>query len=546
MANKFRFRSTDTVGVADAESDRAFLSECFVDTGEIDLLLDCSDHRRIVLGRTGAGKTALLTQFASKASNVINVKPESLALAHISNSTILQFIHELGVNLDIFFKLLWRHVFTVEIIKAHFKLDGSTANANVFTWLHGVFSDKKRQHEKALKYLESWGSAFWEQTDYRIEELTTKLEKDLKASITAEIQASKITASGGQNLTQEEKAKVIQRAKYVVNQVQIQELSYVLELLDSILEDPQRRYYIVIDRLDENWVEEGLRYLLIRALIETVRDFCRVRHAKIIIALRYDLIDRVIRLSRGAGFQEEKYESLYLELKWTRDQLTEILDARIDKLVRQSYTTQRVTHRDLLPKYISKQPAIDYILDRTLMRPRDVIIFFNDCIRQASSNPMIVPRMLKQAEGEYSRRRLRSLADEWIADYPDLLLMVEVLKNRPTQFPGRAITDEQCLDLAIKLIEKNHERGVPVRGALKEIESNPANVEPFRKWLVALFYRVSLVGLKVESYEGVAWSTNGRRSISAAEISGAAKMAIHPCFWRSLGINAEKADDAGD
>ena len=83
---KYRFRSHDHIGAADAESDHSFLRECFIDTGEIDLLLDCDDHRRIVLGRTGAGKTALLTQVAERAHGVINIKPESLALAYISQS----------------------------------------------------------------------------------------------------------------------------------------------------------------------------------------------------------------------------------------------------------------------------------------------------------------------------------------------------------------------------------------------------------------------------------------------------------------------------
>ena len=42
---KFRFRSHDHIGAADAESDQAFLRECYVDT-DIDLLLNCDDHRR--------------------------------------------------------------------------------------------------------------------------------------------------------------------------------------------------------------------------------------------------------------------------------------------------------------------------------------------------------------------------------------------------------------------------------------------------------------------------------------------------------------------
>ncbi len=537
MAHKFRFRTTDTIGVADAESDHLFLDECFVDTGEVDLLLDCADHRRIVLGRTGAGKTALLNQLLERSVTAISIKPESLALAYISNSTILQFVHSLGVSLDIFFKLLWRHVFTVEVIKAHFHLDSPNAKEGLVEWLRGVFSDKKRHHEKALAYLEQWGTKFWEQTDYRIEELTTKLESELKASITAEIPATKINLSGGESLSQEEKAKVVERAKYVVNQVQIQELSYVLELLDTILEDPKKKYYIVIDRLDENWVEEGVRYLLIRALIETVRDFCKVRHAKIIIALRYDLIDRVIRLSRGPGFQEEKYESLYLNLSWSGEQLTELLDKRIGRMVRQSYTKQLVTHKDLLPKAVDKQPTIDYILDRTLMRPRDMIIFFNACIRQAHDNPTVTSAMLKEAEGEYSRQRLRSLADEWIAEYPELLTMVDVLKNRPARFTVQDITDEQCVNLAIRLLDSKRGTDKELAEALKDIENDPTRTTAFRNWLIVAFYRVSLIGLKLESFETVTWSATGRRTVSAAEIAQTTKVAVHPCFWRSLGIN---------
>jgi len=536
---KFRFRSHDHIGAADAESDQAFLRECFIDTGEIDFLLDCDDHRRIVLGRTGAGKTALLTRLSERTSGrVINIKPESLALAYISNSTILQFVNELGVNLDTFFKLLWRHVFTVEVIKAHFHLDSSGTKEGLVDWIRTQFSDKKRQHEKALAYLEQWGSKFWEQTDYRIEELTTKLESDLKASISSVLPVAKMTLGGAQALSQEEKGAVVERAKYVVNQVQIQELTYVLELLDSILDDPQKKYYVVIDRLDENWVEEGLRYLLIRALIETVRDFRRVRHAKIIIALRYDLLDRVLRVSRGGGFQEETYESLYVDLRWNRDQLTKLLDTRIGRMVRQQYTSREVTHADVLPRLINKTPTMDYILARTLLRPRDVILFFNACIRQAQGNPQITPQMLKEAEGEYSRLRLRSLADEWSADYPFLMSFIDILKGRPAQFPLGSISNDECVGLAIRLLEQQ----LPdeeLLSAVTRVDKDPDNTGGLRRCIAALLYRVGVVGLKLEKFESVAWATSGRRSISISEMGPDVKISVHPCFWRSLGINPE-------
>jgi hypothetical protein len=536
MSSKFRFRHHDNIGVADAEQDHTFLDKCFVDVGDVGILRDCGDPRRIALGRTGAGKTALLYHFSTDHDNVIEIKPESLALAYISNSTILQFVHGLGVNLNIFFKLLWRHVFTVEILKAHFHLDSQQATVPVVERIKNFFSSRNRRHTQAMEYLEKWGRTFWEETDYRIRELTTKLESDLKASIDAAQIGVSLSAKGGEALTEEQKMEVVHRAQHVVNEVQIRQLSDMIELIDEVLEDPKRLYYVVIDRLDEHWVEDGLRYLLIRALIETVRDFVKVKHAKIIIALRCDLLDRVVKLTRDAGFQEEKYESLYLPIEWTRHQLIDLLDARIGTLVRQRYTTRRVTHVDLLPTKINKQPSIDYILERTLMRPRDVILFFNLCIAQATNNPSITAQMVRQAEGEYSRLRLRSLADEWHSDYPTLLSFVELLKGRPPVFPLEDITEEDCLNLCVRL----HERALMVtddvsKAAVDLIETK-INCDDFRRVILAAFYRVGLVGLKLEHYESVSWSVGGRRSISAAEIQSGTRIAVHPCFWRTLGI----------
>ena len=76
MSTKFRFRQHDNIGVADAEQDHAFLRQCFIDTGEVAILSDSHDPRGIALGRTGAGKTALLRHFSETVEKVIEVKPE--------------------------------------------------------------------------------------------------------------------------------------------------------------------------------------------------------------------------------------------------------------------------------------------------------------------------------------------------------------------------------------------------------------------------------------------------------------------------------------
>src|SRR5271165_5767999 len=118
---KFAFRKHASIGAAAAEEDSKFLAECFVDNGDLDPLIDCSDRRRIILGRTGAGKSALLNRLAEDTTAIV-INPETLSFNYLTNSTILQFFLEAGVKLDLFFKLLWRHVFTVELLKTRYEL----------------------------------------------------------------------------------------------------------------------------------------------------------------------------------------------------------------------------------------------------------------------------------------------------------------------------------------------------------------------------------------------------------------------------------------
>ena len=534
---KFRFRRLDNIGAAAAEEDIDFLKNCFVDTGIMSVLSDCRDPRSVAIGRTGSGKTALLSRLSETEERVIEILPESLSLSYISNSTVLNFFDRLGVKLDIFFKLLWRHVFAVELIKHHFKIWKEPDKYSFLDRIRSYFADDNKSKE-ALEYLETWGKEFWEETEYRIKEVTTKLENDLKGAVETRFPNISFSISASDKLSREKKAEIIQRAQHVVNKVQIRQLSDIIHLIDKVLSDPQKSYYIVIDRLDENWIEERLRYRLIRALIETVKDFRKIRYAKIVVALRLDLIERVFKLTRDTGFQEEKYESLYLPIEWNQSSLVDILDSRINHLIRQRYTQQKVTHKDLLPSKIEKKPPFEYIMERSMMRPRDIIMFFNFCISKASDQLKISLHRLREAEGVYSRNRLRSLADEWTSDYPNLMYFTRMLRSRKRLFPARKITEEDIEDICFDFCNDPPE---PVKddilatSAYKLVDA-VVDHEYFRKTILQVFYQTGVIGLKLETFETVQWTTLGARSVSKAEISTRCRVAIHPMFWRVFGV----------
>jgi hypothetical protein len=541
----FIFRNNQSIGEPQAELDNHYLSECFVNTGDLEILTDCQNPKFVIVGRTGAGKSALISKIYDEEEIVINIQPESLALTYISNSNIINFCTDAGVKMDIFYRMLWRHIFVVEVLRQKFHL---TTEESKSGFLNALFQlvNRNKQNEQAVEYLKKWGESFWKETEYRVREITNKFEGELSASVSAVIQGViNLNSSAARKLSEEQKIEVVHKAQEVVNGVQIAELSKVMKLLNEVLgTDSQRKYYIIIDKLDEDWVEDRLRFRLIRALIETALDFVNINNVKIIFAIRNDLLERVYRYTRDSGFQEEKYRSCMLQLKWTRPQLISLLDIRIQQLVREQYTSQSVTHEDLLPKRIrGKQKSIDYMLDRTLMRPRDLILFFNECIRQANGEPIISVTALQEAEGIYSRERLRALADEWYGLYPYLFDIVSILKRRKETFLVEEITFEDLQNnyLAI-LTSRRGEEGIDLQYMNMAFDGSMSPSD-YRTNLLLIFYKVGLIGIKTDPHSRISWIESGSASVSSAEIRHDSKVAIHKTFFRCLGIDSGDSDD---
>ncbi|MHB8502759.1 MAG: P-loop ATPase, Sll1717 family [Candidatus Acidiferrales bacterium] len=539
VSDQFRFRKHASIGAAAAEEDTKFLAECFVDTGDLETLKDSRDRRRIVLGRTGAGKTALLGRLIEE-TNAIVISPETLSFNYLTNSTVLQFFLEAGVKLDLFFKLLWRHVLTVELLKSRYSLN-SRADTESFLGRIKSMLVKDRHKERAVDYLLQWGEQFWEDTEYRIKEITQRVENDLAASVSTTVPIAQLKVGGSAKLSQEDKTEVIQRGKKVINSIQMRELTDVLTFLnEDVFADEDECSYLCIDRLDENWVDESFRYLLIRSLIETIRDFLQVRNVKIVAALRTDLIERVFRFTRDAGFQEEKYRSLYLPLRWTKQQLLTVLDRRVNYLVRQTYTKQTVGYAELLPSKLEGGNPVDFLLDRTLMRPRDLIEFFNNIIELAAEHPNITRDVVFQGEGVYSRNRLRSLQDEWITDYPALIECSALLKQQTETFRldamGRERVEEFCLNYAISHYNWTDLLSVQARAVADGVLS----WEGFLCSIMHVFYLTGIVGLKTERYETYEWAHQGPSSIVADTINLQTSVSIHPMFHRVLGVRVSR------
>ncbi len=216
-----------------------------------------------------------------------------------------------------------------------------------------------------------------------------------------------------------------------------------------------------------------------------------------------------------------------------------LLDRRVGHLVRRRYTKERVGYRDVLPETVkngsSKRRTIDYILDRTLMRPRDVIQFFNECVKLAGGKEGISVETIRHAEGNYSEARRRSLGDEFRADYPNLLSFAQILKARCPSFTLCELGEQECVDYCMKVLEASPKAG-PLEAIASKLLGDSYTGCEARRDMVMILYHVGLVGLKLEPHEPVLWSFEGKRRIFDTELEDHARVHVHAAFHRVLGI----------
>ena len=89
-------------------------------------------------------------------------------------------------------------------------------------------------------------------------------------------------------------------------------------------------------------------------------------------------------------------------------------------LFKHKYTKDGIQFDDIFRHRIANTDQFDYILTRTLMRPRDVISFINECLKVSQSLSEVTASNMRKAEAEYSRIRKESLEEEWFSVFPTL------------------------------------------------------------------------------------------------------------------------------
>jgi hypothetical protein len=540
---KFKVRKGMNVGGLAAETD-PLLNRAFVDLGYLGRIAATDDPAFLIVGRTGSGKTALIKKVKESAEASV-LDPEELSMQYLHNS-VLRTIAAWDVNLDIFYKYLWRHVCILELIKMRYgdAEDVPSRIQQIFPIKELFRGDQKRARQVSQDYLREYGEDYWVRTDTRIKKITAEFEERLTSdaklgAALAQISAAAGGSSGNRNLNRVE-SEVQDRAQSIVSDFQISALNTVVDALEKYgFDDPQKSYFIVIDDLDKNWMPDDVLYLdLIKSLLSSVNELNRrLRSVKIVVALRENIYYRVFQKAARHEPQREKWEDVLVRVKWSEEDLIRLVDDRLSQVFKAEYTAEVPTLRSLLPakKASHAEDGVAYMMSRTFMRPRDVIDFVNKCLAEATEGVSRVSwSTLTGAEVSYSEARLKAVIDEWRDSYFGLPSLLPLLRKLGPRFSLQEIADEEVYavlegerasscawlqELSVRLLINNE----PMVGIKKE----------FAKAL----YLVGLVGIRQPESHRTSYSFEKAIAPSQDLEDPRLTFEVHKMFHSALGLH---------
>ena len=507
------FKRSMNIGTISAESDTEFLEQCFLETPEFEELCNFKSKKMIILGRTGSGKTAILNKIKERVDYYIEIKPDTFALQYITNVPFVSKMEKEKVNLDIFYKFLWLHELISQIIKNYFSYN----RRKLIDELSEKVSDIGRISQ-LKKYLNEYDGIFFDEGT--TEKITKEIEKQIAATI-----GTDITNINGK-LSDTVKSEIETKASQYINKKQISQLKNIITLFKEYFgQNKQKKIVVVIDNLDENWINLDSKYKLIDALLNAIRLFADVPNMKILLAMRADLLAKTCDITHR---QNEKDESFTLRLNWTPKMLKELLDKRIEFLFNYKYKKNtKITFSDIFSFNINDINATDYIISRTMMRPRDVISFVNHCIFQADNETIITEHDVLEAEKIFKQERYKALEHEWVNIYGKIDTYFKIIYKLGNSFNFNDIINSDNFS-DIEVIAYSND-SLAERIYNRNVDDNSLK-EEFVKDLINILFTIGLIGIKDDNTNQINYSTPYRATLSELDFSENLNFEIHPLF----------------
>jgi len=211
-------------------------------------------------------------------------------------------------------------------------------------------------------------------------------------------------------------------------------------LLDKVVRslNPEHKYYVLFDELDLGFSNEDANYSLrLKGLIHAARDINLYakdvgRSLNVIVFLRDDIYER-LKFEDKNKITEAGVSRIEWDSPRTTHTLKEIMSRRIGSLLQTDSSGAWEKAFDEDNRMRSSQTKYQHIIDRTMLRPRDMIKFCNEILRSyklaGHTSEKFENLDVNNAFSEYSKYLAAELEDEIFKHIPHHENVFELLRD---------------------------------------------------------------------------------------------------------------------
>jgi len=483
------------IGDPTAENEMTTLGHYYLRTDQYQRAL--RGEVNLVVGRKGSGKTALFIQVRDKIRSdkrniVVDLKPEGYQLIKLKED-ILRYLSE-GSRQHLVTGF-WEYLILLEVAYKLLEKDKNTYKFN--HEIHDLYLDLEGTYRTDRFSVEGDFSE-------RLSALSRRLSDEYQRRHPDEHRDS---------MTSEEVSKIL----YAHDIRNLKErISKYLEKKESV--------WILFDNLDKGWSTQGVDVIdatVLRCLIDAgrkiEREMARAGHSfHCIVFIRNDVYEHLMQNSADYG------KEMRATLDWTdTDLLKEMLRLRLISGLdgRASEMSFEALWRTVCASHVRGEDSANYVLARSLMRPRNVLKIFNHARGFAANfnHTRIEEEDIEKGLKAYSQDLIIEL-DRELADISQ--------DTRDVLY--------YFIDSASELKRSDLERVLQSAGV------DESALEPAIDFL--LYYGV--LGIWVEGKSYFIFDTNydlKPLKIRASRAGGDCRYVINEAFWPALGVTSSSA-----
>jgi hypothetical protein len=325
------------------------------------------------------------------------------------------------------------------------------------------------------------------------------------------------------------------RARELKRLYSLEEIDPLISKIDEVAGN--RRIFVFVDELDKGWdsSEDAMSFVagLFHAAL-TINE--RLKNVRVLVSLRRELYDNIPALYEDA----QKVRDIIETIQWDETSLLELIGKRI---VRRRPDLRELPFESIWNSMFAETleyrqtKSFNYIVDRTLYRPREIIQFCNEIAEMTRRQliPNTEPFNYKQvaeAEYSYSEDRLKDICSEYRFQYPGLQSVMETFRGGVYTF-----TREELEGHLLRVVMKD----LPVD---KTASFWCEDVEPEMildtLWKVGFLRAQAVGGIRARRRSGSSYL--GSHQIGALNLRNIQRFHVHPMFRSYLGMKESKRE----